>query len=118
VSRKTLETLGISVRRKRGERRLREVARDIGISPATLMRIEEGRIPDLQTFVRVCRWMQADPAEYLGLPRQTRVEQPLSVHFKVDRALAPRTAEALAQMVMLAAAQQAEPVEKPPDVDS
>ena len=43
MPRLTLATLGVRVKEKRGPRKLREVAKEIGISPATLMRIKNGR---------------------------------------------------------------------------
>ena len=36
---------------------LRDVARQTGVSPATLSRIEAGRTPDLETFFVVALWL-------------------------------------------------------------
>ena len=44
-----LAALGKLVRDKRSARRLRDAAPEIGISPATLMRIENGRMPNVST---------------------------------------------------------------------
>src|SRR5262245_22956077 len=49
-----LSALGVLVRKKRGARKLREVAKEIGITAPTLMRIEAGRVPDVSTFGKVC----------------------------------------------------------------
>src|SRR5205809_6297369 len=62
-----LHQMGPLVRERRGERGIREVAADIGISPATLSRVERGKLPDLDTFSKLCRWLQVDPAEVLGV---------------------------------------------------
>src|SRR4051812_34704947 len=62
----TLATLGARVKKRRGDKTLRETAKEIGISPATLMRVEAGRIPDVETFGKICRWLGDDPGSYLG----------------------------------------------------
>ena len=47
--------LSAMVRAKRGSMGLRAAAEEIGdISASTLSRIEQGRIPDLDTFFRLC----------------------------------------------------------------
>lgn len=118
MKRKHWENLGILVRKKRGERGLRIVAKEIGIAAATLMRVEEGRVPDLETFSKVCEWLGVDPGEVLGFKPGAQQEQPLTAHFKVERTLQPETAQALAKMVMLIAQRQEPPTEQAPDVDA
>ena len=66
----TLLNLGTIVREKRGSLGLRAVAADTGISAPTLSRIEAGKMPDLQTFGKLCRWLEVDPASLLGISRQ------------------------------------------------
>lgn len=118
MKRKGWQNLAILVRRKRGERGLRAVAKEIGISPATLMRVEEGRVPDLETFAKVCKWLEVDPGEFLGFKPEAHAEQrALTAHFKVDRALKPETAAALGRMVVMIAGSQ-DAAEQPPDVDT
>ena len=46
---------------------LRDIALMTGISPATLHRIENGRIPSLGTFVVLCRWLEVNPSDLLKL---------------------------------------------------
>ena len=58
---------GALVAGKRGRVGLRQTARDIGVSAATLKRVEEGGPPDLANFARLCAWLEADPAEILGI---------------------------------------------------
>jgi transcriptional regulator with XRE-family HTH domain len=90
------------VREKRLQRKLRETAREIGIGAATLMRIESGRIPDVATFGKICRWLKIDPAEFLGYDRG-KGRSPLPVitaHFKADRNPREETIRALAEMVL------------------
>ena len=106
---KALQTLGRLAREKRGTRGLRDAAREIGISPATLMRVENGRIPDVTTFGKLCAWVGVDPAEFIcdGLSKNrlggAAIAAPiLSVHLKSDRTPDPKTVSALAQMILLA----------------
>jgi transcriptional regulator with XRE-family HTH domain len=111
-----LSSLGALVRKKRGERKLRETARDIGIGPATLMRVENGRIPDIETFGKLCKWLGVDPGTFLGFaPEQsTRSSQAalpdtpvsLSAHFRADKTPEPDTVSALAKMILLAVRSQ------------
>lgn len=106
----TLLRLGALLRERRGGRGIREVAREIGISPATLTRIEAGRLPDLLTFRRICEWLKINPAEILGIPtRQTsehpaaeRVPSEAAVHLRADQALPQAAASDLAQLIVFA----------------
>jgi DNA-binding Xre family transcriptional regulator len=102
-----LESLGAIVRDKRGGKKLRETARDIGIGPATLMRVENGRIPDVATFGKICKWLEIDPGTFLGFetggPAPTSSQSgvtSISAHFRSDKTPDPDTVKALAQMVM------------------
>lgn len=109
MPRRTLESLGVLVREKRGQQKLRETAKEVGIGPATLMRVENGRIPDLETFGKICHWLKVDPGSFLGFdPKQdsqsaANVEfTSISAHHKTDQSPKPETVQALAQMMLLA----------------
>jgi len=52
---------------KRGDRGVREFAREIGISAATLSRIERGKLPDIETFGKLCSVLKLDPADILEI---------------------------------------------------
>lgn len=110
MAKRPLESLGVALRERRGSRKLRETAKEIGISPATLMRVENGRVPDLVTFGKMCSWLELDPGDFLGSARPDpgRGHQPagllaMTAHFRADSALDPNTINALAQMLLLAA---------------
>ena len=62
----SLDTLGQLVADKRGRHGLRATAANIGISPATLSRVENGHLPDLENFQKICRWLKVDPSAVLG----------------------------------------------------
>jgi transcriptional regulator with XRE-family HTH domain len=111
-----LGSLGAMVRAKRGDAKLRESAGEIGISPATLLRVESGRIPDVATFGKLCHWLGVDPGSFLGY-EQKEAEAPemqpneekapemlfVSAHLKVDQTPKKETIDALAKMILLAA---------------
>lgn len=101
----TLQNLGTIVREKRGARGLRAVAAEIGTSAPTLSRIESGKMPDLQTFGKLCRWLEVDPAALLGVSPQPleEIQSDLAIaHLKADQTIAPETARALANAIIRA----------------
>lgn len=123
MPRLTLATLGVRVKEKRGARKLREVAKEIGISAATLMRVENGRVPDLGTFGKVCRWIDVDPRPLLGLESklEVREEAPVyqvSAHLRLDQNPNPKTVNALAKMILHAAKLSPSTEELPDDGDA
>lgn len=97
-----LDTLGQRLRAKRGTLGIRAVASDIGISTATLSRIENGHIPDLETFRRVCLWLGADPSSVLGFQRDARQSAPAKIHFKKKKTQSQATLRALGEMIAAA----------------
>ena len=105
MSRLSLSNLGAMVRKRRGGRKLRETAAEIRISAPTLLRVESGRLPDLDTFAKICGWLQVDPGEFLGRPSQqpgaVQAEIAISAHFKTEKLPEPATLNALARMLLL-----------------
>ena len=97
-----IHMLGRMLMEKRGEIGIRAVAQQIGVSPATLSRVERGLLPDLETFSKICEWVGVDPADVLGVKVKEGQIPKVAVHFKKETALAPNTAKALAQMVLAA----------------
>ena len=69
-----VENLAEMVRNKRGSASLRAVAKEIGSAAPTLSRIERGGTPDLYTFIKICRWLKADPAHLIDIPLHTMPE--------------------------------------------
>ena len=101
----TLQNLGTVVREKRGSRGLRAVAAEIGTSAPTLSRIESGKMPDLNTFGLLCRWLEIDPSALLGVtpqPADTATKDVVSAHLKAQQTIDPDTASALANAILLA----------------
>jgi len=109
MTRIALARLGEMLRKQRGQRGIREVAREIDVSPATLSRVERGNVPDLSTFGKICKWLKLDPAQILGLEDirpsgREGQEAPLiaTAHFRAGQAVKPELASALAQMILAA----------------
>jgi transcriptional regulator with XRE-family HTH domain len=80
---------------------VREAAREVGVSPATLSRVENGKLPDLETFGKICRWLGENPSQFLGLPSNDAGAVRAQVHFKKGKAIELDSAEALAKMIIL-----------------
>jgi hypothetical protein len=62
-------------------------------------------IRDLDTFGKICRWLEIDPGDFLGRPgHQSAVapaETTISAHFKAEKLPEPETLNALARMLLL-----------------
>jgi transcriptional regulator with XRE-family HTH domain len=111
-----VQELASQLRERRGKRGLREVAQEIGeVSASTLSRIEQGKLPDLDTFVRICRWLgvpmetfiignrnDSQEGNRLDDTEETSNQQTITVHLRADRTLDPKTAKALAKLIQLA----------------
>ena len=96
---KSLDQLGELLAERRGSRGLRATAAEIGIAPATLARVEQGHLPDLMNFRKICRWLDEDPSQLLGLQNERPVA---AVHFRKERTMKAETAKALADMILAA----------------
>ena len=44
---------------------LREFAKIIGVSAATLSRVTNEKHPDVETFLRLCAWLKSDPKKFI-----------------------------------------------------
>lgn len=97
----TLENLGRLVQEKRGDRGIRAVAKEIGLSHATLSRIERGHLPDLANYQKICKWLGIEMTGTPTAPPDTPIPQ---VHFRMEDAVSPQTAQALAQLILTAQA--------------
>ena len=99
----SLETLGQLIVEKRGSMGVRAAAKEIGISSATLSRVENGYLPDLQNFGLICQWLGVDPNRILGFAPPKDVGDDAiraSVHFRKEKTTSPETAAALAKMIL------------------
>src|SRR5689334_17475470 len=106
--RNSVESLRIdSLARRIEERRagmgIRKAAEEAKVSPATLSRVENGKVPDLETFTKICKWLGDDPAIFLGIsPSTATSSQTAQVHFKKGSAIRKDSAKALGEMILAA----------------
>lgn len=99
-----IEELGRLIARKRGGRGIRAAAAEADVSPATLSRVENGHLPDLGTFAKICRWLEVDPARFLGVERPTEVApaKRAVAHFRKRAAVSVETATSLGALILAA----------------
>lgn len=97
-----MDELSLRIKNKRGGIGIRDTAKEIGISPATLSRIEAGKQPDLDTFRRVCVWLKVDPSALLGMqtPSATPPDMPVQAHFRAHKTMSTDTANHLANLIL------------------
>lgn len=90
------------IRSKRGEKGLREVAKEIGnVSSSTLSRIEQGNLPDIDTYVQLCKWLEVS-TDFFTENAENTTEKRIVAHLRADKALPKETSEALIKMIKLA----------------
>lgn len=91
------------IKSKRGNKGLRVLASEIGISASTLSRIEQGNIPDIDTYLRLCDWLEVSTDYFTNSNTDTEnVQNGIIAHLRADKTLPPSTSEALIQMINLA----------------
>lgn len=101
-----LKRFAAEVRTKRGKQGLRATAVAIGdISAPTLSRIEQGNVPDLDSFIRLCKWLGRPPHSFTGEPSTTAKEntpKQIEAYLRADKTLAEDTVKAIITMIDLA----------------
>lgn len=99
-----MEEFAAHLKARRAERPLKEVADEIGdISASTLSRIENGKLPDLNTYMKICRWLGESSDRFaVGDKKKkepTSAEDIVYAHLRADKKLDPKTANALITMI-------------------
>jgi transcriptional regulator with XRE-family HTH domain len=96
----------LRARRRRLGLSLREAAAEVGVSAATLSRIEGGgHLPERDNLFRLLRWLGVEPAPAPGTephPPDASTMEAIELHLRADRDLSAADADALAQMLRLA----------------
>ena len=91
---------------KRGKKGLREISADIGgVSPATLSRIEQGKIPDVDTFIKICKWLETPTDTFIIDHSNIEIKSNkdhIVAHLRADKELEPSTIQMLLKMIDLA----------------
>ncbi len=105
----TLNTqlLASTIKSKRGSRGLREVAKEIGdLSAPTLSRIEQGNLPDVETFIKLCKWLNVPTDTFIsgkkGHAKEVSEKDKLIYQLRSSKELDPSTISAMVAMVDLA----------------
>lgn len=96
--------LGRLLAAKRGSRGVRAAALEANVSSATYSRVENGHMPDLATFAKLCKWLDRDPGEFLGFeaPAENSEATASVVHFKKKKTVNMETAKALGELILAA----------------
>jgi transcriptional regulator with XRE-family HTH domain len=101
-----MEKLASLVRNKRLTRGLRETAKEIGnVSPSTISRVENGKTPDMETFLALCDWLEVPAAELIKNTEDEKAPntpEAITIQLRADRNLDPAIANALASLVTAA----------------
>lgn len=99
-----IQRLAGLVRNKRGTRGLREISAEIGnVSAPTLSRVENVSMPDMETFIALCDWLEVRPGDFFVTDHDEQQELDISEEIVIlllgDKRLESDTAYALAQIV-------------------
>ena len=98
------------VRRKRGTKGLRATAQECRTSASTISRVEREQVPDINSFLALCDWLEVAPARLFkdGEQQVPHDELPLSkaeelaLFVRADSRLSPATANVLATLIKAA----------------
>lgn len=91
---------------KRASKGLRGTAEEIGnVSAATLSRIEQGKIPDVDTFINICNWLKVSTDTFIiGNTDSNPVSNKDQVvaHLRAEKELSQDTVSMLIKMIDMA----------------
>ena len=101
------ELLAGMLKTKRGAKGLRAVADEIGdVSFATLSRIEQGKVPDVETFIKICKWLEVPTDTFIiGNSKKAKAvstQQQVVAHLRAERELSKDTVNMLIKMIDMA----------------
>ena len=92
------------VLQERGNMGVRAAAKEIGVSPTTLTRVEKGNIPDVKTLGKFCKWLGEEPTKFTGI-------MGLQIAFKNKSTMPPEAAQSMAKLIEKASKQFEEDVD-------
>lgn len=99
------ELLAGMLKSKRGNKGLRAVAEEVGdVSFTTLSRIEQGKVPDVDTFIKICKWLDVSSDTFIigSSTKSVSTQQQVISHLRADRELSKETVNMLIKMIDLA----------------
>lgn len=97
-----IDLLASRIKTKRGSEGLRKTATDIDISAATLSRIEQGKIPDVDTFIKICKWLGESTDTFTQVkPKRGKQmnQQTIVAHLRAEKELDRDMVEIIASMI-------------------
>ena len=100
----SLDTLKFSemIKSKRGKKGLRQLAAEIGVSASTLSRVEQGNLPDIDTYIKLCEWLDVSTEYFTSNTIDRNVQSDIVAYLRADTTLPQATSDALIQMIELA----------------
>lgn len=100
------ELLAGMLKNKRADKGLRAIAQEIGnVSAATLSRIEQGKIPDVDTFIRICQWLNVSTDTFIEGEKKKKItstKEQVVAHLRAERELSKDTVNMLIKMIDMA----------------
>ena len=96
------EKMATMIRSKRGKLGLRAAAQEIGISAPTLSRIEQGNLPDIDTYVKICEWLNVSTDFFTSSTTEFTSQEFVIASLRADKTLSPSTVESLVNFINLA----------------
>jgi len=100
------ELLASMVKSKRAGKGLRTIAVEIGgVSAATLSRIEQEKIPDVDTFISICKWLDVSSDTFIDgklNKKPVSIKEQFVAHLRADRELSKETTNMLIHMIDMA----------------
>ena len=102
ASRIDSEKLSSMIKSKRGEQGLRAASKEIGISAPTLSRIEQGNLPDIETYVKICEWLQVSTDYFTNVKSHKSPQAMVIASLRADKTLSRETVASLINMINLA----------------
>jgi len=98
-----IDALSKMIQSKRGGRGLREVAKEVGISVSTLSRVENGNLPDIDSYLKICKWLDVSIDFFTSHQKGPESKKQLVVaNLRADKTLPKGISEALIEMINLA----------------
>jgi transcriptional regulator with XRE-family HTH domain len=99
-----IDALSKMIKQKRGDRGLREVAKQVGISLSTLSRVENGNLPDIDSYMKLCKWLEVSVDFFTAAPQKNveSTKQLVVANLRADKTLPKEISEALIKMINLA----------------
>lgn len=101
------DLLSSMIKSKRQSQNLRATAIQVGgVSAATLSRIEQGKLPDVETFIKICKWLKV-PTDTFIVGEKTTISKMknkdlIVAQLRADRELDKDVVEAIVRMIDLA----------------